>query len=107
MSTAYPVVADPTVSFGWRVYVKYSKSETKTLTSGWRGNAADKAKYVSLLCVAAAEGGVFTVGACGLVTYDVINSIMTTAKNAAANGQCHELQYLYNGMPVGWKGYSC
>ena len=103
----YPVVADPKISFGWKIYLKYSKWEVKTLTSGWIGNVTDKAKYTAVLCGAAAEAGWFVVAACGVYVYDVISSVMTTAKKAASKGECLELQYLYNGPLVGWKGYSC
>lgn len=32
---AYPIVADPTVSFGWGVYYHYNRAETKTLGDKW------------------------------------------------------------------------
>jgi len=110
VGAAYPVVADPSVSLGWKVYVKYSKSEVKAQVTGWRGTVNDKAKYQAAFCAAALAGGVWgavAMAACGLYVYDSLDSIMTTFKAASAAGKCVEMQYLYNGMPVGWKSYSC
>lgn len=58
-STAYPVVADPKISFGWRIYLKYNKSEVKSQVSGWRGTVNDKQKYASVFCAALVSGGRF------------------------------------------------
>ncbi|MGD6740632.1 hypothetical protein ACOKM3_02175 [Streptomyces sp. BH106] len=38
--TAYPVVADPKVSFGWWIYVRWSKSEVKKVSSKIAGGVA-------------------------------------------------------------------
>jgi len=107
---AYPVVADPSVSLGWKVYVRYSKSEVKAQVSGWRGTVNDKAKYQAIFCAALIGGGApgaVAAAACAAYIYDSLDSIMTTFKAAARENKCMEMQYLYNGMPVGWKKYSC
>ena len=107
---AYPVVADPKVSLGWKIYVKYSNWEAKNLTSGWVGNVTDKAKYSALLCAGLLSGGpIGAIGAavCGAYVYEVIESVISTMKKAASKGECVELQYTYNGALVGWKGYKC
>lgn len=101
----YPVVADPTVSLGWKIYVRYSKAEVKAQVSGWRGTANDKAKYTAILC--GAIGNWVAAGACFFYVYDSIASVMNTFKTAATYSQCMEVQYLYNGLVVGWRRYSC
>ena len=97
---AYPVVADPSVRLGWRVYVRYSPAETKAQTVGWRGTVNDKAKYTTLLCLAIPN--VVAAGACALLVYDSSASIMNTAKTAASRGRGITIEYLYNGLPVSW-----
>jgi hypothetical protein len=98
----YPVVADPTVSLGWRIYVKYNKSETRSIAAF---PLTDKFKYVAFLC-----GGIpnpYAAAGCGLYVYDVLGSVANTFKTAAARNQCVEMGYLYNGFLVSWKPYSC
>ncbi len=107
---AYPVVADPSVSLGWKVYVKYNKSEVKSQVTGWRRTVNDKQKYASVFCAALLGGGVIgavAAAACAVYIYDSMDSIMTTFKAAARENKCVELQYTYNGLVVGWKKYSC
>jgi hypothetical protein len=104
--TTYPVVADPTINIGWKIYVRYNKTEVKRTVTGWIGNVTDKAKYTAIIC--GAIGNWVAAGACFFYVYDSIASVMNTFKTAATYNQCMELQYLYpNGMLVGWKRYSC
>ena len=97
---SYPVVADPSVTYGWRVYVRYSYAETYQQTVGWRGTVNDKAKYAALLCLAIPN--VIGAGACAFLVYDVSASRVATAKTAVSRGRGITIEYLYNGMPVAW-----
>ena len=109
-AVTYPVVADPSISFGLKIYVRYNKSEVKSQVSGWRGTVNDKGKYASIFCAALVSGGAIgavAAAACAVYIYDSMSSIMATFKTAAAYNQCMEMQYLYNGLVVGWKRYSC
>jgi len=104
----YPVVADPSVTIGWRIYVRYSVAETKAQTVGWRGTVNEKGKYAAALCAALVVGGAIgavAAAACAFATYDVSSSIMATAKTAASQKRGMEIQYNYiEGVyPVAWK----
>jgi len=100
--TSYPVVADPSVSLGRLIYVKYDKSEVKrTVTSGLN----DKLKYQAILCAVVPVPAV-QLG-CGFVAYDIVSSIAATTKTAYRNGRCVEIDYTYNGLPVSWKTIAC
>lgn len=104
--TAYPVVADPRISFGWAVYVKYSKSEVRSMVSGLRGSLSSKAKYGSVLCLGIPN--IYAAGLCGLLTYDMMDSIYRTFVSANAYGRCVEIQLAYvTYVPVNWKTYTC
>lgn len=99
----FPVVADPSISFGFRLYVRYSAAETIDLSSGWKGTINDKAKYTALLCLAIPN--VVGAGACGFFVYDSASSIMDTARTAVAQGKGLEIQYSLlpsPGMPLSW-----
>ncbi|MCB2412183.1 hypothetical protein LGT39_04875 [Demequina sp. TTPB684] len=105
-STIYPVVADPSISFGWAIYVKYSKADVKTVTSGLGGAINDNAEFGLILCGKiphwAAKAG------CALVGKKFHTSIYNTFKDAKANNQCVEVQLAYiSYLPVSWKRYSC
>lgn len=98
----YPVVADPSVSVGWRIYVRYSPAEVRSQVTGWRGTVNDKARYAAVLC--GAIPNFIGAAACGLIVYDVASSIMSTAKSAAAVGKGMTIEYNYIGgvFPVAW-----
>jgi hypothetical protein len=99
----FPVVADPSVSFGWRVYVRYSAAEVRDQVTGWRGTLNDKAKYTALLCLAIPN--VIASWACAAFVYDASASIVGTAQTAAAQGRGMEIQYSSYptpGIPLTW-----
>lgn len=105
-SDAYPITVDPRISFGWAIYVKYSKSEVRTVTTGLGGAINDKVKFGFALCGKiphwAAKAG------CALVGTSLHSSIYNTFKSAKAQGKCVELQLAYiSYLPVVWKTYSC
>jgi hypothetical protein len=105
-STAYPVVGDPSISFGWAIYVKYSKADVKTVTTGLGSNINNNAAFGLILCGKiphwAAKAG------CALVGNKFHTSIYNTFKDAKANNQCVEIQLAYiSYLPVVWKRYSC
>jgi len=104
-STEYPVVADPTITAGWGIYVTYTNAEVKELSS-----------FVGIsqmigagLCLALPQpyGGV-----CGIIQGNAGSSVYNTFKNAAASGNCVEMRYIPLPLPpyaqlVGWKSVSC
>lgn len=98
----YPVIADPSVSLGWKIYTRYRKAEVHRIASN---PLTDKIKYAAAIC-AAIPNPVAAAG-CGLYIYDSYGSVSSTFENADRRHQCVEMQYLYNGLLVGWKRYSC
>lgn len=99
---AYPVVADPRVTVGWGVYIHYTNREARANSTGWRGTINDKAKYTAILC--GYIGLNVAAGACAVLTYDVISSVMSTMKRAGATGHGFYYHCWFSGMPLGW-GY--
>lgn len=103
---AYPITADPRVSFGWAIYVKYSKSDVNRTTAGLGGAINDKAGFALILCGKiphwAAKMG------CGMVAGRYHTSIYNTFKSAKSQKKCVEIQLAYGSyLPVVWKTYSC
>jgi hypothetical protein len=103
---AYPVVADPKVSFGWAVYVRYSKSEVRSMTTGLRGAINDKTGFALILCGKIPHWG--AKGSCMAVGVKFHTSIYGTFKAARDRNQCVEIQLAHvTLLPVVWKRYSC
>ena len=103
---AYPVIADPKVSLGWNIYVKYSKADVRSLTSGFSDKALGKLKYVAIFC--AAIGNPFLATGCGLYVYDAYDSVAQTFRSARDAGKCVEMKYSYAAAVLtGWKTYDC
>lgn len=104
--TAYPVVADPSVTFGWAVYYHYSRDEVRA--------AAQQTPYMMLstvICevVSGGLGTAFCLTAIG----GMATSIHQTFSNAAANGQCVVITMPYYpsaatfALQMRWRAVSC
>ncbi|ARF74393.1 hypothetical protein ACPEIF_15710 [Streptomyces sp. NPDC012600] len=103
--TAFPVVADPKVSTGWFLYVKFSKSEVKKYES--------KVKY--------APGGAVLCGllaiplasvACGAITGGSLTHLAGVWSSAAKYKKCVEMKFTLPGITpiptyIGAKNYKC
>lgn len=101
--TAYPVVADPSVSFGWYVYVKYSKADVRRY---WSGTQYLNQAAAAAACAAVASA--YGAAVCGSLTAGYFESIGSTFKDAKKYNQCVEVAMTYvGGIPVKWKRYSC
>ena len=103
---AFPVVADPTIGFGWPINVRYSESDVRTATTGLSGAIYDKAKCGFILCGRsphrAARAG------CALLGTSLHRSFSTTFTYATDHHQCGDAQLAYiSYLPVVWKSYSC
>jgi hypothetical protein len=102
-NTAFPVVADPKVTLGKLIYVKFNKSETKKIADS---KYASKAKYAAAVCVVIPNP--IAAAACGLISYDMHVSVHNTFKTAAKSGKCLEMGYLYTPQTlVSWKSVTC
>lgn len=97
---AFPIVADPSVSFGTGVYIKFNKSEVWELRN-----------KVSYLPSAAAACGLLVVPAaavaCAGISGAALVNIQNVWKYAAANDRCVEIKMTYVGMYSGVKHYGC
>lgn len=90
---AFPVVADPSVSFFWWGYaIKYTRSETRQIAA-----SADDAQLVALMCGLI----VLPMGttACLAGATAVIRIYVSVIKTAAANGNCIQWNYPYAYVP--------
>lgn len=98
--TAFPVVADPKVTWGRGIYAKYNRAETKRMAKGMT-----KAKYAAALC--GFLPGVVGAG-CALTVYDSLGSITSTFKNADKAGKCVKMKYsLPPPIPLQWNTTKC
>ncbi|MFI7597211.1 hypothetical protein [Actinoplanes sp. NPDC049681] len=96
---AFPVVADPKVSFGIGIYVRYQRSEVKDFK--------DKGKFVGATALMGAACGKIPVGwlavACGASLAVVSSSVLGTFDNASKKDRCVELKFNYQGIITEWK----
>lgn len=99
---ALPVVADPSISLGWYIYVRYSKAEIQRYWSG-----TDVANKVAFGLACQAIPPPYNV-ACTIASVAYMDSIGQTFKDAKRYKQCVEIRLMYvTYAPVGWKRYSC
>lgn len=102
-ATKYPVVADPSLSLGWYVYVKYSKSEVQRY---WSGTTFLNQAVAAATCAVLINP--YGIGACGALTAGYFASIGQTFADAKKYNQCVQLGLTYVGfIPATWKRYSC
>jgi hypothetical protein len=102
---AYPVVADPKVSIGWRLYVTFNRSEVKTAVRAGVGSAS---RVVTVVCGVIPNAVAKT--ACRVASATVLKSVGNTFVSAGKQNKCVELGYLYqtlNPVLVSWKPVSC
>lgn len=94
----YPVVADPTISLGWYVYINYSSADVKRYWSG--------STYLNQAAAAAAcavISNVYGVAACAALTAGWFQSIGDTFAEAKRLGRGVQLGLTYVGfIPVRW-----
>ncbi|MBL1081402.1 hypothetical protein JK359_05320 [Streptomyces actinomycinicus] len=99
-STAFPVVADPTVSYGWNIYIKFNKNEVKRLNN--KVQYADSAVVLCGLLI----NPVAAVGCAG-ISGAVIKRIQRVWQYAADHKRCVELSITYTGFFNDIKHYKC
>ncbi len=102
--TAYPVVADPTVTLGWGVYIHYNRTDVHRVVSGLVGEVNERTKYAAVFC--AFIPNTAAAAACGLFTYDVFSSIYDTFVRADRLQTCAFI-HLVGPVPVGWNTEPC
>lgn len=97
----YPIVADPSVSLGRYIYVRYSKAEVQRIAPyAWTS------RFQALFCLAVPN--IVAAGACAIALDQWTTSIANTVVSAARNNRCVEVRYtLIGAAPVGWNSYAC
>jgi hypothetical protein len=108
VNTVYPVVADPSISYGVAIYLKYSASEVRSQASGIRGALSQGSAYVAGAACQLLRVPSPVRYLCSTLTFTVLRSIYATFLSASDSGKCVEIQLAYVSMiPLGWKVYSC
>lgn len=97
----YPIVADPSVSLGRYIYVRYSKAEVQRIAPyAWTS------RFQALFCLAIPN--IVAAGACAIALDQWTTSIANTVVSAARSNRCVEVRYtLIGAAPVGWNSYAC
>ncbi|WP_329412869.1 hypothetical protein OG802_21785 [Streptomyces sp. NBC_00704] len=98
--TAFPVVADPSVGYGWNIYIKFNKAEVKRLN-----NKVQYADTAVALC-GVLINPVAAVGCAGLGTA-VIKRIQRVWQYAVDHKRCVEVSISYTGLFNDVKHYKC
>ncbi len=100
---AYPVVADPKVTYGWYIYVRWNKTETRNVA-----NLNRTAVAATLLGAGCGKvPGWIASTACGVAVTLVVGAIHNSFQAAARENKCHEVRFDYDGSLAGWKRYAC
>lgn len=98
----YPVVADPKVSLGKGVYIRYNRGETHRIGfSGWQELENNLDALVCLLLLNPAAAGV-----CAAAIVTLQRQIQEKAKQAYEEGKCLMVVVSYAGVPYRWEPYS-
>ena len=102
-ATAYPIVADPQIRPGNGMYVRFSKSETRTIANNgiWLTASTGLCAVIPIIGVA---------GACAFVDAVFKDSLRNTFAKARDANQCVELRYTWfitTWRLNSWKGISC
>ena len=92
--TAYPVTADPTLSFGWAVYWKWSKSEVRSMAS-----KTSYAQVLSAFCAAIKNSLPTTIG-CTVVLSGMATYIDNAFQAAKEQGKCVQSSQPYAPTPI-------
>jgi hypothetical protein len=103
--SAYPLTADPSISLGWYIYLRYSKSEIQRY---WSGTGLINYGIVGLTCTAVGKyAGSYVGSACGTLLGAFITNWNSTFAAAKRYNQCVEVRMFYNGVPRDARRYSC
>ncbi|MEV0324740.1 hypothetical protein ACIBKX_40615 [Streptomyces sp. NPDC050658] len=98
--TAFPVVADPKVSFGWATYIKFSKAEVK--------KHASKMKYAASGAALCGFLSITGIGvACAAIAGGALAHLQGVWASAKTYNKCVELKFSYLGQYYGAKNYKC
>lgn len=97
IGATYPVVADPSISFGWGIYVTYSAAEVRRALAYWW-----TPYFGNIVCGAIPNNYVKT--ACGTAISTMSMSLVTTYRYAAERNWRVQHRYGRWGMMPVWLG---
>lgn len=102
-STVFPIVADPSISFGKLIYLKFNKSETKRVAAIETGDATAVASTICAIAGTAIGAG------CALTVNLYYPRVLKTFKEAKKANKCVQLGWNYGPVSVlvSWKVVSC
>jgi len=99
----YPIVADPYLTFGWLIYINYTKADVLRYYPG--------SVFLNQAAAAAAcavIGNVYGAAACASLTAGWFQSIGDSFRQAKAQGRCVKIGLTYVGfVPVQWNPVNC
>ncbi|MEU6825548.1 hypothetical protein ABZ921_33465 [Streptomyces atriruber] len=101
--TAFPVVADPKVSLGWSIYLRFSKKEVKDMA---KTSVYHFAAVATVMACAKIPNAVAAAG-CGAALTAQAGSLRGQMQDAAKANQCVEWKVSYVGVITNWKRYKC
>ncbi len=99
---AYPITADPNISFGWSIYLRYSKSEVRSMNQ--RGVFIGYGTLWGYVC-GRLPG--YAAAGCGTTLVVAFWALDQTFVAAANENKCVEVKFDYSGGLDGWRRYSC
>lgn len=100
---AYPIVADPSISFGWSIYLRYSKQEVRNLKQ--QGVFNSYGILWGVLCSRLPNN--YLVAGCSISLGTGFWAISQTFQAAANENKCVEVRLDYSGGLDGWRRYAC
>ncbi len=101
--TVFPVVADPKVSLGWSIYLRFGKAEVKKLA----GTSVYHFAAVATVMACAKIPNAVAAAGCGAALTAQMASLRSQMQDAAKANQCVEWKVSYVGVITGWKRYKC
>ncbi|WP_433544338.1 hypothetical protein ACQPZG_03920 (plasmid) [Streptomyces sp. CA-294286] len=101
--TAFPVVADPKVSLGWSIYLRFSKKEVKDMA---KTPMYQFAAIATVMACAKIPNAVAAAG-CGAALTTQAGSLRSQMQDASKANQCVEWKVSYVGVITNWKRYKC
>lgn len=101
---AYPIVADPSVSAGWVIYVRYKKNEVRDKLD----YVSNQSMFAAFLCAPVARLTALGAALCAGGLGTSYSGLASEWRSAYHEGKCMEVKWSYVlPFPWGYRRYSC
>ena len=100
-ATPFPVVADPSVSFGWYIYVRWNKTEVHNI----HNRLAAAAAAITTICQPIPNATARTI--CEALTTFTFVHIAGVFSQASSENRCVEIRFPYSPYPYFTRIYAC